>query len=303
MTTDGNPIGNPDDIRSYKPFIDGLRAVAIIAVVGYHVGVPGFGGGFVGVDVFFVISGYLIIGQIIADIEKGRFNILGFAARRALRILPPFLLVMLTCLVLVSTVFVQYDYEDFARSFFYSTIMLANHDLLSHQSYFDTEAFTKPLLHLWSLSVEEQFYLVAPVSLLALYALTKNLSIVARRQVRTLAAAGLAIASFVACIVLTYGRHNVAFYVMPTRGWEFILGGVAPDLVAPLRGKFRTANDAVAGLGMAALVLAIVMFNADTVFYPSYRAALPALGTMLVIAGGLAEPRNPVARVWQCDRS
>ncbi len=160
-----------DDIRTYRPFIDGLRAIAILTVVGSHVGIPGFAGGFVGVNIFFfVISGYLIIGQIISDIRNGRFSLVGFAARRALRILPAFLLVITTCLVLVTTVFVQFDYKEFAQSVFRSALMFANHHFLSHQGYFDTVAITKPLLHTWSLSVEEQFYLVAPLTLVGLFA-------------------------------------------------------------------------------------------------------------------------------------
>ena len=113
------PINAPNDVRTYKPFIDGLRAIAIITVVGSHLDLPWLSGGYVGVDIFFVISGYLIINQIVADIENKRFSLFEFGARRAFRILPAFLLVMMTCLVLVTTVLVQPEYKDFAQFFFF----------------------------------------------------------------------------------------------------------------------------------------------------------------------------------------
>src|SRR5262249_8234027 len=116
-----------DDIHAYKPFIDGLRAIAILSVVVGHLELPGASGGFVGVDVFFVISGYLIINQIAADIRNRRFSLLDFWARRVLRILPAFLLVVSVCLLLAVVVLVQFEYREFGSSFFFSSIMNANH--------------------------------------------------------------------------------------------------------------------------------------------------------------------------------
>src|SRR5262245_25723406 len=159
-------VESSDDIHVYKPFVDGLRAIAILAVVVGHLELPGASGGFVGVDVFFVISGYLIINQIAADIRAGRFSVLDFWARRALRILPAFLLVASVCLALAVPVLVQYEYRAFADSFFFSTLMQANHYFLSKQNYFENIAYAQPLLHTWSLSVEEQFYFVAPLALI-----------------------------------------------------------------------------------------------------------------------------------------
>ena len=285
-----------DDVRRYKPFIDGLRAVAILTVVCSHVGVPGLAGGYVGVDIFFVISGYLIIGQIEADVAAGRFSFLDFAARRALRILPAFLLVMITVLVLVSTVFLQFDYDDFSDSFLQSALMFSNHYFLSQQGYFDKAAFTRPLLHMWSLSVEEQFYLVAPLAIVTLYAATRRLSERAARRVRDVTAAVVALASFAACIVLTYGvSHNVAFYVMPARGWEFILGGNAAAAAPLLRRCPGRVIDLAALAGVAAIAFAVVSFDAAT-YYPTFRAAFPVLGTTAIIACGIAAPGNIVAR-------
>jgi len=286
-----------NDVRTYKPFIDGLRAIAILTVVASHFGLPGFAGGYVGVDVFFVISGYLIINHIVADIGNGRFSLFEFGARRAWRILPAFLLVMMTCLVLVTTVFVQPEYKEFAQSFLFSTLMVVNHHYLAHQGYFDMAAFTKPLLHMWSLAVEEQFYLVAPLILLGLTAVTARMNPGNVQRTWWAATVGLAVLSFAACVAFTYplGRANISFYTMPTRGWQFILGGLAPSLVPVLRGWPAWIGSLLAMSGITAIGFAVVLFDGDTL-YPSYRAALPTIGAMLIITGGLAAPRNRVAR-------
>ena len=291
------PIDALNEVRAYKSFIDGLRAIAILTVVGSHVDVPGLSGGYVGVDIFFVISGYLIINQIIADIEKRRFGLFDFYARRALRIFPAFLLVMVTCLALATTVFVQPENKEFAESFFLSGIMVANHHYLAHQGYFDMAAFTKPLLHMWTLAVEEQFYWVAPLILLGVTAAATKINPENVRKTWVTVTLGLAILSFAACVAFTYplGRPNVSFYIMPTRGWEFILGGIAPSLIPVLRRWPAWISDCVAMTGVAAIVLAVALFDADTL-YPSYHAMLPALGAMLIIVSGLTEPRNNVAR-------
>ena len=287
-----------NDVRSYKPFIDGLRAIAILTVVASHLDLPWLGGGFVGVDVFFVISGYLIINQIVADIESKRFSFFGFWARRAFRILPAFLLVTVTCLVLATTVFVQPEHKEFAESFFLSTIMLANHHYLAHQGYFDMAAFTKPLLHMWSLGVEEQFYLLAPLTLVGVTSAAIKIDSKNIGRTWVVATLGLAILSFAACVAFTYpsGRPNVSFYIMPTRGWEFIMGGIIPSLVPAVRRWPAWINGWLATTGIAAIALAVGLFDADTL-YPSYRAALPALGAMLIIVSGLVDPRNSVARL------
>jgi peptidoglycan/LPS O-acetylase OafA/YrhL len=286
-----------DEVRTYKPFIDGLRAIAILTVVASHVDFPGLGGGYVGVDIFFVISGYLIINQIIADIQAKRFSLFDFYARRAFRILPAFLLVMVTCLALATTVFVQFENKEFSESFFLSTIMVANHHFMAHQGYFDMAAFTKPFLHMWSLSVEEQFYLVTPLILLCVTAVSARVAPENIRKHWVAVTLGLGFLSFAACVVFTFPppQSNVSFYIMPTRGWEFILGGMAPSLITWLRRWPAWISDCLAITGIAAIAFAVISYDADTL-YPSYRAGLPALGAMFIIAGGLAKPRNSVAR-------
>jgi hypothetical protein len=130
---------------TYSPFIDGLRAISIVAVVGFHVGLPGFSGGFVGVDVFFVISGFLIINQIIAGLERGTFSLRDFWARRALRILPPLALVLAASILISSTALIfPRDIRDFGESVLYATAMAANHFFYDQQGYFDTGSDLKP---------------------------------------------------------------------------------------------------------------------------------------------------------------
>jgi peptidoglycan/LPS O-acetylase OafA/YrhL len=284
--------------RTYRPFIDGLRAIAIIAVVGSHINLPGFGGGYVGVDIFFVISGYLIINQIIEDIKNNEFNIFEFWSRRAFRILPAFLLVMVVCLALTTTVFVRPGNKEFAESFFLSAIMLANHHFLAHQGYFETNAFAKPLLHMWTLAVEEQFYLVAPAILFSVTVATATMTLKSSQRTWTAVTLALGLVSFAACVAFTYpsGRPNVSFYIMPARGWEFVFGGIAPSLASTFRRFPPWVSECFATVGIVFIVLAILLFDSNTI-YPSYRAALPALGAMLIIIGGLVKPRNMVACV------
>ena len=159
----------------YKPHVDGLRAISIVAVVAYHAGVPGFGGGFVGVDIFFVISGFLIINQIVAGLEAGRFGIFDFYARRALRILPAYF-VMLAVTVAIATILLRApaDLRGLARSAILAPTFLTNVYFWLSSGYFDTSADLKPLLHTWSLAVEEQFYLVVPLLMAGLFALARK---------------------------------------------------------------------------------------------------------------------------------
>ena len=158
-------------------------------------------------------------------------------------------------------------------------------------------AFTKPLLHMWSLAVEEQFYWVTPFILLGMTAATTKTNPESVGKTWVAITLGLAIVSLGACVAFTYplGRPNVSFYIMPTRGWEFILGGIAPSLSLALR-KWPDWISYCLGLtGIAAIGLAVGLFDADTL-YPSYHAILPAFGAMLIIVSGLTDPRNSVAR-------
>src|SRR5262245_9062350 len=288
-------IASIHEVRIYRPFIDGLRAVAILTVVGLHVSLPGFGGGFVGVDIFFVISGYLIINQIAEDEQAIQHSRLCHS--QDFPHLAGILLVMVTCLVLFTTIFMQAEPKDFAESFFLSAIMFANHHFLSHTGYFDMAAVTKPLLHMWSLAVEEQFYLLAPLTLLAMTATTAKMKPENGRRAWITITLALGVVSFVACVMFTYPytRPNVSFYIMPTRGWEFILGGAVPAFAAVVHRLPAVVNQGLAIAAAAAITLAVLCFDAD-MLYPFYWAAVPVVGATLIIVGGLIEPGNVVAR-------
>ena len=153
----------------YRADIDGLRAIAVIPVLLYHVGVPGFAGGFVGVDIFFVISGYLICGMIDADIRNGSFSLGNFYKRRILRILPALFVMFLVTSVLASLYCLPVELVDYARSLASAVASISNVYFAQTAGYFDAPAETKPLLHTWSLGVEEQFYFVAPLLMLLVH--------------------------------------------------------------------------------------------------------------------------------------
>jgi peptidoglycan/LPS O-acetylase OafA/YrhL len=262
----------------YLAYVDGLRAISILSVVLYHIGgIPGFSGGFVGVDVFFVISGYLIIGQIANDLTKDRFSFSEFWSRRALRILPPYLLVIIASMIAAQYVLVtEKEFTEFGDQALYSALMVVNHYFLEQQGYWDTGAELKPLLHLWSLAVEEQFYVVAPILLFLGWRF--------RRYALPLVAI-LFIASLAGSVMYTnVDDKNYAFYLMPLRAWEFIAGGAALLIT---RGNMmpKFMRDPLGVVGLVAILLAVSTFSEDTAF-PSYSAMLPVFGAVAIIASG-----------------
>lgn len=275
----------------YAPFIDGLRAIAVSSVVLHHIGFPFASGGFIGVDVFFVISGFLIISQIVQGLEARSFSLSDFWARRVLRILPTYLLVIVCCAVIAPFVFVMPDeYEDFAKEVGLSAVMAVNQLFLSQQGYFDQDSQAKVLLHLWSLAVEEQFYIVAPLLLIGLWRVAT--------AYRAAAIALLFAASLAGCIYWTdrYGNSNAAFYLMPLRAWEFIAGGALSLLVPYVRRSPAILADAF-GLGGLAIILSTVWGFGATMPYPSFWAVLPVAGVCAVILAGISRPESTSARL------
>lgn len=290
-------IGGKGKAEGYRPYVDGLRAVAILAVVGYHIGVPGFSGGFVGVDVFFVISGFLIIGHIIDQMRGSRFSLADFYARRVLRLLPLLLTVILGIAGLAAWVLITPDeFNDFGRSATAAALMISNHFFLDRQGYFDTAAEAKPLLHTWSLGVEAQFYVVAP---LLIWLLTRPAA--AARQNRWLfwGAVAIALVSLAGCILFTDPNRNGAFFLMAFRAWEFVAGALAAVLASVLAGRFGRFSSASHALGMLglAMILACVYFYSPALLYPSWYPVIPVLGAVFVIAAGEADPLTPVRRL------
>src|SRR5262249_36358166 len=201
----------------YRPDVDGLRGIAVMLVLNFHAFAGVMPGGFVGVDVFFVISGFLITGIIAWELEQGRFRLLNFYVRRIRRIFPALLVVLAASLVLGWLFLLPGFYERLGIDVFASAGFLANIALLLQSGYFDIESARKPLLHLWSLGIEEQFYLVWPLILM----------LAARRKVSIIAvAATLGIASFILNVALIGPKPAAAFYLPFTRAFELLLGAV-----------------------------------------------------------------------------
>lgn len=285
-------------MAAFYPIVDVLRALSVVAVVAYHAGVPGIPGGYVGVDVFFVISGFLIIGQIVSEHQRGNFSYAGFWARRALRILPTYLLVIVASSLIALCVLVMPDeFREFGRQVAWSAGMAVNHLFLNEQGYFDTAAGSKPLLHLWSLAVEEQFYVLAPLVLgLLSWLAAPRFGANGRRVVAAIVTL-MFVSSLWACVRYTGSDDdkNYAFYLMPLRAWEFILGGAVPFLVPWIRQCSSTVLTWIMAVGFGLILGAIFGFDHGAAF-PSWRAALPAVGATMVIASGLAAPDTAMVR-------
>lgn len=254
--------------------INSLRALAVISVVLFHFKIDGFSGGFSGVDVFFVISGFLMTGIIFTGLQKKSFSLLGFYASRARRIIPA-LLVLCVALLLFGFVFLPLDdYRDAIRTIKSSLLFSSNFTFAKSGSYFDAPLHENWLLHTWSLSVEWQFYMLYPVLLMALY---KYLG----AQKTKYALVVLALVSLGASVVLTKADPVFAFYMLPTRAWELIAGGLV--FLFPLQlGKRNSTICEVFGL---LSILASVYCFSEQDLWPGYLALLPALGTALVIYG------------------
>ena len=267
---------------AYRADIDGLRALAVLAVLFYHLGLPLFTGGYVGVDVFFVMSGYLITGLVQHEMEQGRFAFGNFFLRRIRRLMPALLLVLVPTTVAAFVLLYPEDMHSFAASLSVQFLSLQNVSFLSEGDYFLGSA-GKPLLHTWSLAVEEQFYLFWPLTLL----LTGRLA--AKRQ--PLLIGGLLVASFLANLAAMSISPKASFYLLPPRAWELGLGGLIALLER--RGHLRLAagRTAVAAAGLAGIVVSIFAFSHATPF-PGYAALLPVLSTALVIVAGIGGPHG-----------
>lgn len=260
----------------YRPDIDGLRAIAVLSVIFYHSGFGWFSGGYVGVDVFFVISGFLITTIIVREIAAQNFSIAGFYERRVRRILPAIMAVVIFCLVVGSLLLETGDFENLARSSIANNLFLANMYFYFQAGYFDAPAELKPLLHTWSLSVEEQYYLIFPLMLLliAKYCSRKYL----------LFLLPLLLLSFIACVLGMAVDPSAVFYFLPTRGWELLIGSVlAIAAIPPLLNTI--GRNALALLGLALIIYSVVVFDDDTVF-PGSVAAIPTIGSALLIYTG-----------------
>lgn len=270
-----------DPHPAYRPEIDGMRAIAVMAVVLYHFSVPGVGGGLVGVDIFFVISGFLIGGILWREqAQNGRIDLVRFYLRRVRRLAPAFFAMALAALVVGWAVLLPFEFREFGKELIASASYLANVHFYRETGYFDAGAETKILLHNWSLAVEEQFYLFLPFFILLLR----------RRQSLLIASLWALFAlSLAGCIWLTGVNQPAAFYLFPLRAWE-LLAGV---LLAVHAGEGRTGGGsfALSALGLALMLAGIVWVRPGAGF-PGWQVALPVAGAVLALMSG--RHANPV---------
>jgi peptidoglycan/LPS O-acetylase OafA/YrhL len=274
-------------ITGYQPEVDGLRAVAVLSVLGFHAFPEWLPGGFVGVDVFFVISGYLISGILVADLSRGRFSLAHFYARRIRRIFPPLLLVLAASMGFGWLVLYPIEYESLGKHVAGSAAFVSNFVLWSEAGYFDAAAHTKPLLHLWSLGIEEQFYAVWPFVLFLAWRARLNV---------LLAVLGIGAISF-GINIATIRHASADFYSPLTRFWELLAGGAlasfslsAPgwhqSLTLALRNGPRLVKmmvfELVGVAGLASIAASVWAFDKDTSF-PGWAALLPVAGACLII--------------------
>ncbi|MEF0941501.1 acyltransferase family protein [Rhizobium sp. BR 362] len=260
----------------YRADIDGLRALAILPVVLYHAGIPGFSGGFVGVDVFFVISGFLMASLISGEIARGDFSILRFYERRIRRIFPALFAVLAASSVAAWLLLMPVELEYFARSLKAAALFTSNIQFEKESGYFDIGAQLKPLLHTWSLAVEEQFYILFPLLLLVVTRFAR------RHTVHILLA--LLIASFAASAWTVFREPAVAFYLLQFRAWELLLGAFLAFNVIPKPAR-PLVREGLATLGIVLIAIAVFAFTDHTPF-PGPAALLPCVGAALVIYAG-----------------
>ncbi len=264
---------------AYRPDIDGLRAIAVLSVLIFHAFPAALPGGFVGVDIFFVISGYLISSIIMKSADEGRFSIAEFYARRIRRIVPPLLAMIASIMVIGWSVLLPDEYAQLAKHALAGIGFVSNIVLWQESGYFDSAAHLKPFLHLWSLGVEEQFYIFWPLIL----------TLVLRKRLSFLGAAVLVFTlSFAANIAMTSASGSAGYFLLPSRAWEMLAGAI---LAWRLRyhGPLFAAGGRLANgaglLGLLLIVLALFVVDKSRAF-PGWWATLPVLGTVLLIAAG-----------------
>lgn len=264
----------------YRSEIDGLRALAVLTVILFHAGFTTFRGGFVGVDVFFVISGFLITSIIISDKEAGTFSIVGFYERRARRILPALFLVLLASLVPAWMWLPQSAMVGFCKSLLGVSLFGSNFVFWSEAGYFDLAAELKPLLHTWSLAVEEQFYFIFPL----LFALIWPLG----RVVMTLVLISVGLLSFWSAEAWALNYPHGTFFLLPSRSWELLLGSVLAVYrsaipARPTDSARRNYLYEISSIvGLALIGASVCLFNKDTPFPGVYTLA-PTIGTCLLV--------------------
>jgi peptidoglycan/LPS O-acetylase OafA/YrhL len=269
----------PDGHLPYRADIDGLRAIAVVAVILCHAGVPFMRGGFAGVDVFFVISGFLITRLLVPATRTGSWHALGdFYLRRARRILPALFVMLFVATIAACILFVPFELEGYARNLRLASVMLGNVASWYGGHYFDALAAQQPLLHVWSVAVEEQFYLAFPLLLLG----------VARfAPTRLFAALAISLlASLAFCLYCSQQRIAANYYLAPTRGWELLVGACLATVECPALAR-RWLREALAAASLVTLAASFVWLHQDDSF-PNLSALAPCLAAAGLLAAGRA---------------
>jgi peptidoglycan/LPS O-acetylase OafA/YrhL len=272
--------------RNYRPEIDGLRAISIILVILYHIKIKLFSGGFIGVDIFFVISGYLITNILNNELKLGTFSIIKFYERRVRRIIPALVFMAVGVSIISYRCFMPNQFKDFGEAISAMAIFLANILYYLQSNYFDTSADTKPLLHTWSLSVEEQFYIFLPIILYLVYKYAKNYlgKLFCLLLIASLLASGWAVAV----------NPSGAFYLIQYRAWELLAGSLLAmsPKVRDLQWNSITSQ-ALSGLAFLLIVVPACFYNNRTAF-PGFMAIPVILGAVIVIQLG---PKGFMGRI------
>ena len=261
----------------YRSEIDGLRALAVLPVIFFHAGFELFSGGFVGVDVFFVISGYLITSIILEDLENNRFSFIYFYERRIRRILPALFFVILTCIPFAWFWMVPGQMKDFSQSIVAVSLFASNILFWIESGYFDASAEEKPLLHTWSLAVEEQYYVLFPIFLFLTWRFGKS-------RIFWI----IVILASISLMLSEWGSRNKVtanFYLAPTRAWEIFSGSIVAFIVQK---KGVQKNEIISLLGLLAVFFAFFFYDEKTPF-PSIYTLVPVIGVMLLIMYGTKE--------------
>jgi peptidoglycan/LPS O-acetylase OafA/YrhL len=280
--SDPGHLPHGQDQRSsgrYRADIDGLRAFAVLPIVFCHLGLPGFDGGYVGVDIFFVISGYLIGGIVLDQIHRGTYSAAAFYIRRFRRIVPALAAMLVVTTIAMCVFALPYPLLEYGNSLIASMLSVSNFYFWLTAGYFEAPAASKPLLHTWSLAVEEQYYLIFPFLMF----------MVGRRSRGTIqiVLGGLALLSFVASMLGAFGKfdqQDATFYLLPTRLWELLLGVLAVEARFSILNR-RGARELAAAIGALMLLAPIFLYTPETPF-PGLAALAPCLGTAMLLTTG-----------------
>ncbi|EJV8180109.1 acyltransferase [Escherichia coli] len=259
--------------RFYQPDVDGLRTVAVLLVLLFHVGFSSISGGFVGVDIFFVISGYLITGILVSGMEKGTYKYSTFIASRISRLYPTLLFVLIACLAFGFLIYTPNDYKELGISSLYSALSISNFHFMLGAGYFDTSSEINPLLHTWSLSVEQQFYLIWPLVILAAMKSGRKLA------VYLIVVAGAV--SLIASQVMTKINPTQNYFMMPYRIFEFAAGGVL-FFIPNEKARNKLISTILFLVGVALIIYSAFYFDKSTPF-PGMNATIPVVGSCLCI--------------------